>query len=126
MSRARAEIAGIACAAMVPAVALSFLQLAGDTSTTPTFESFLVLAVLVYAVALMIVVAIRYSLVSLLDRFGWANAVTSLLAGGLVGALAVQAFAYPASIPFKIMLVYAGIGMVSGLMFWWVRLCFEE
>lgn len=126
MSRARAEIAGIACAAMVPAVALSFLQLAGDTSTPPTFESFLLLAAFVYAVALMMVAVIRYSVMSLLDRFGWANAFTSLLAGGLVGALAVQAFAYPASVPFQTTLISTGIGVASGLMFWWVRLCFEE
>jgi Na+/H+ antiporter NhaC len=126
VNRVRAEITGIACAAMVPAVALSVLQIARDTSATPTFGSFLVWAALVYAVVLVITVVVRYSVVSLLDRFGWANAVTSLLAGGLVGALAVQAFVYPASIPFRTMLIYAGIGMLSGLMFWWVRPCFEE
>lgn len=126
MSRARAELAGIACAAMVPAIALSFLQMVRDTTTAPTLGSFLVWAALVYPMALLITVVVRYTVMSLLHRFGWANAVTSVLAGGTVGALAVRTFVYPASIPFEIMLVYAGIGMLSGLMFWWVRLCFEE
>lgn len=126
MSRVRAELAAIGCAAMVPAIALSVLQMAGDTTTAPTFESFLVWAALVYPVALVIMVAARCSVVVLLDRLGWTNAVTSMLAGAIAGGLALQVFAYPAPQRLETTVIYAGIGLLSGLMFWWIRLCFEE
>lgn len=121
MTQALRECLAIFCAALVPAIGLSLAQVFGDHTVRPSLGLLLGWGFIGFAVSLPITVAVWVSAVLLLDRFGWVNAFTASLAGTSVGALVSLAFTYPVIKLSPGFLLWSGLGMLSGLVFWLVR-----
>lgn len=121
MTSAKTEVLGIVCAALVPAAGLSLVQVLGDRTVGPSVGALLGWALIVFLVSVPVAVMAWCCAVLLLDRFGWVNAATALLAGGATGALASLAFTYPIVDFSPGFLLWVGLGMLSGLAFWIVR-----